>query len=83
MSIIALDVQKSCDNCSQEDGDADSGIRILALSTAAWLLSGVWLDNQQYEGFYSTTVYYCTVIKKLVLKFVETAVDAIYRIGEC
>lgn len=83
MSIIALDVQKSCDDCSQEDGDAHSGIRILAFSMAAWLLSAVWLDDQQYEGFYSTTVYYCTVIKKLELKFVDSAFDAIYRIGEC
>ena len=83
MSIIAIDMQKSCDDCSQEDGDAESGIRIFVLNTAAWLLSGVWLDNQQDEGFYSTTAYNCTVIKKFVLKFVETAFDAIYRIGEC
>ena len=69
MSIIAIDVQKSCNGCSHEEEDAKGDIRILALNTAAWLLSGVWFDSEKDEGFNSnSTSYYCTsILKKLNL----------------
>lgn len=55
LSMIAKDMQKSLDCCSQEEEeevvvDAKKGIRIFAFNAAAWLFSGIWSDNCQKEG---------------------------------